>query len=106
MTKTYVLATLAGAVLAVALSVLVLAMSTIAVAAALGAILALLGAVMGENVGEAVVLTTLLAAICAGLLWVAPQAVAQWIGTWAVPGVIGFGAGAIVAGIAREFKDR
>ncbi len=100
--RIYGLATLVGAVLAVVLAGVVFATSTIVIAASMGAIFAIFGGVMDENIGEAVVLTVILGAICGVLLWVAPEPVAKWSGTWAVPAVIGFCASKIIVGISRE----
>jgi hypothetical protein len=100
--KIYVLATLVGTIAAILFAGVIFDTSSIAVAASMGTVLACLGALMGENIGEAIVLSVILGVMCVLLLWVAPDPVASWAGTWAVPAVIGFASGKIVVGIWRE----
>lgn len=104
--KTYALAALLGAALAAVLAGCAFATSTIVVAASVGSILAFFGALMDENMGEAVVFTVILGVICGVLLWLAPEHVASWVGTWAVPAVIGFCSGKMVVGMSRELAGR
>ena len=98
------LAVLVGIILAVVFAVVVFATSTIAIAASMGMILALFGAFMNENIGEAIVFSVVLGGMCGLIFWVAPDPVAKWIGTWAVPAILGFCSSKIIVGISRELE--
>lgn len=100
--RSFILAVVVGTALAVFFTVHVFSVSSVVITVSVGMILALLGALLEENVGEAVVLSLVVGGMSGFLLWVGPARVANWIGTWAVPGVIGFAASKIVVGLARE----
>ncbi len=102
--KMYVLAVLVGTVVAIVFAGVVFATSSIVVAASMGGILALFGALMGENIGEAIVLSVILGLLCGLMLFVPPDPVAKWVGTWALPAVLGFCSSGIVIGISRELE--
>lgn len=102
--KIYVLAVLVGTILAIVFAGVIFATSSIVVAASMGMILALFGALMNENIGEAIVLSVIVGGICGLLFWMASDPVAKWVGTWAVPAVLGFCSSNIVVGVARELE--
>ena len=102
--KIYVLAVLVGTIIAIVFAVVVFATSTIAIAASLGMILSLFGALMDENIGEAIVLSVFMSGMCGILFLVTSDPVSKWIGTWAVPAVLGFCSSKIIVGISREFE--
>jgi hypothetical protein len=102
--KIYALSVLVGTGLAVVFSGVVFATSSIATAASMGGILALFGALMDENIGEAIVLSVIVGGLCSLLFWVTPDPVSKWIGTWAIPAIIGFCSSRILIGISRELE--
>ena len=100
--RVYLIAVLIGSTLATVLSVLVFSTSTILISAFMGLALAFFGASMGENIGEAIVLSLATGTLCMVAFFNAPEPVANWIGRWVVPSVVGFCSGKITVGIARE----
>ncbi len=98
------LAVLVGTIVAIVFAGVVFATSTIAIAASMGMILALFGALMDENIGEAIVLSVIVGGMCGLMFLVGPDPVAKWVGTWAVPAVLGFCSSKIIVGISRELE--